>query len=109
MSYLSNIANDLTGSNGLVLPIHVVDCSVSAPPTLIGQTGPRIPVGGRIRAGVKVLTRRAAENLQVYRIYEQGVAKGLGFETIEREIAVALPELKNPLTPKNVYYFGVRG
>ena len=29
-------------------------------PTLLGRSAQRIPVGGRIRAGIKVLTRRAA-------------------------------------------------
>ena len=30
-------------------------------PTLLGRSAPRIPIGGRIRAGIKVLTRKAAE------------------------------------------------
>jgi hypothetical protein len=42
-------------------------------------------------------------------IYAAGVEAGKGFETIERELAQALPQLKNPLTPKNVAYFTVRG
>ena len=28
-------------------------------PTLLGRQAPRIPVGGRIRAGIKVLTKKA--------------------------------------------------
>ncbi len=78
-------------------------------PTLLGRSAPRIPVGGRIRAGIKVLTRRAAESARAREIYDAGVAAGKGFEAIEREITEAQPELKNPLTPKNVPYFTVRG
>ena len=109
MPNLSTTANELIGSNGLAFPIRVVDSALPAPATLLGQTLPRIPVGGRIRAGIKVLTKRAAEHALANQIYEQGVAKGLSFEAIERELSLTLPELKNPLTPKNVPYFTVRG
>ncbi len=78
-------------------------------PTLLGRAAQRIPVGGRIRAGIKVLTKRAAESARAREIYEAGVAAGKGFEAIEREIAMVLPDMKNPLTPKNVPYFTVRG
>lgn len=78
-------------------------------PTLLGRSAMRIPVGGRIRAGIKVLTRRAAESARAREVYEAGVAEGRGFDAIERELAAVLPDLKNPLTPKNVPYFTVRG
>ncbi|MBK7062477.1 MAG: hypothetical protein IPH51_19215 [Rubrivivax sp.] len=35
-------------------------------------------------------------------IYERGVEQGKSFDSIEREIADAAPDLKNPLAPKNV-------
>ena len=60
-------------------------------PTLLGRSAQRIPVGGRIRAGIKVLTRRAAESGQAREIYDAGVAQGKGFDAIERELAAALP------------------
>ena len=78
-------------------------------PTLLGRAAQRIPVGGRIRAGIKVLTKRAAESARAREIYDAGVAAGKGFESIEREIAMVLPDVKNLLTPKNVPYFTVRG
>ena len=56
-----------------------------------------------------MLTRRAAENAKAREIHERRVAEGKGFEAIEREIVEAEPALKNPLTPKNVPYFTVRG
>lgn len=80
-----------------------------AVPTLLGQSAMRIPVGGRIRAGIKVLTRKAAEVPEARAIYDAGVSQGQGFEAIEREIVQRCSTLKNPLTPKNVPYFTVRG
>ena len=77
-------------------------------PTLLGQARGRIHVAGRIRPGIKVLTRQAAEYEQARAIYDRGVAAGEGFDAIERQLLAALPKLKNPLTPKNVPYFTVR-
>lgn len=79
-----------------------------APPTLLGQGPVRIPAGGKIRAGIKVLTRKAAEHPKAKEIYERGVAADRAFEDIEREISDAVPELKTPLVPKNVPWFTVR-
>ena len=77
-------------------------------PTVLGQGPARIPTGGKIRAGIKVLTKKAAENPKAKEIYEQGVAAGQSFEQIEKSIAEALPNLKTPLVPKNVPWFTVR-
>lgn len=87
----------------------MVQRSALTVPTLLGRTAPCIPVAGRIRAGIKELTRRAAENERVRAIYERGVAQGKSFDIIELELADAAPDLKNPLTPKNVPYFTVHG
>ena len=56
-SAMENVA-----TNGQAGPVAVVQGGALAVPTLLGRTAPRIPVAGRIRAGIKVLTRRAAEN-----------------------------------------------
>jgi len=77
-------------------------------PTLLGQGPARIPTGGKIRAGIKVLTRKAAEQPQAQRIYDQGVEAGDSFDQIERAIVGALPQLKSPLIPRNVPWFTVR-
>jgi Recombination directionality factor-like len=95
--------------NGHARPVTLAQGSALTAPTLLGRTPPRIPVAGRIRAGIKVLTRRAAENELVRSIYERGVEQGKSFDAIECEIGDAAPGLKNPLTPKNVPYFTVRG
>jgi hypothetical protein len=76
---------------------------------LLGQHPPRIPTGGKIRAGIKVLTRKAEDNARARDIYECGVADGRSFEQIEKAICEAVPELKTPLVPKNVPWFTVRG
>ena len=79
--------------------------------TLLGNKGvgpTRIATGGKIRAGIKVLTKKAAENLQAREIYDQDVAAGHSFEQIEKLLSAALPSLKTPLVPKNVPWFTVR-
>ena len=78
-------------------------------PTLLGQGTARIPTGGKIRAGIKVLTKKAAEQPKAKAIYDQGVAAGQSFDQIERALAEALPNLKTPLVPRNVPWFTVRG
>lgn len=77
-------------------------------PTLLGQGPARIPTGGKIRAGIKVLTRKAAEQPQAQRLYDEGVEAGDSFDQIERAIVGALPQLKAPLIPRNVPWFTVR-
>lgn len=84
------------------------DGAVAVRPTILGASATHIPVGGRIRAGIMVLTRRAAENQRAQSIYAAGVAAGKAFEDIGREICEAVPGLSNPLAPKNVPFFTVR-
>jgi len=87
-------------------PVISVQCGPA--PTLLGQGPARIPTGGKIRAGIKVLTKKAAEHPQAQALYEQGVAAGQSFDQIERAIGEALPSLRNPLVPRNVPWFTVR-
>ena len=79
-----------------------------APPTVLGERPARIPTGGTIRAGIKVLTKAAASNPQAKAIYEQGLASNCSFEEIGQKIADAFPDIKTPLVPKNVAWFTVR-
>src|SRR5438132_11695339 len=74
-------------------------------PTLLGQGNVRIPAGGKIRAGIKVLTKKAAEHPKAKEIYERGVAANHAFEAIEQAISDAVPERKPPLTQNNVPQF----
>lgn len=78
-------------------------------PTVLGQGPARIPTGGKIRAGIKVLTAKAEAYADARAIYEQGMAAGDSFVQIEQVLATVLPQLKSPLVPKNVPWFTVRG
>ncbi|MBE0547688.1 MAG: hypothetical protein IH627_08545 [Rubrivivax sp.] len=89
-------------------PAIVLHGGPSVAPTLLGQGATRLPTGGKIRAGIKVLTRRAAEVPRAQAIYEQGLAQGQSFDQIERALADACPDLKTPLVPRNVAWFTVR-
>jgi hypothetical protein len=80
----------------------------AALPTLIGQVPTRFAIGGRIRAGIKVLTPAAAREARAQAIYDDGVEAGKSFDDIEAEIVRAAPDLRRPLVPKNVPYFTVR-
>lgn len=86
-----------------------VNGSHSVLPSVLGRGPARIPTGGKIRAGIKVLTRKAAEHPEACAIYERGLAAGDSFVQIEKALAEALPRLKTPLVPKNVPWFTVRG
>ena len=80
----------------------------TVPITLLGQREPRIPTAGKIRAGIKVLTKKAASNPQVKALYDDGVDNNATFEEIERKIIEAFPGIEKPLVPKNVAWFTVR-
>lgn len=86
-----------------------VNGSQATLPTVLGQSPARIPTGGKIRAGIKVLTAKAAAHPDARAIYERGMAEGESFIQIEQALAAALPQLKTPLVPKNVSWFTVRG
>ncbi len=88
--------------------LTVVSGSQAGLPTIIGATPAGFPIGGKIRAGIKVLTQAAARHPEAALIYEAGVKAGKAFEEIETEITSAAPDLKHPLVPKNVPYFTVR-
>ena len=77
--------------------------------TVLGRGGSRIPTAGKIRAGIKVLSRAAADEPRARELYDQGVAAGQSFEQIEEAIAAALPKIRTPLVPRNVAWFTVRG
>jgi hypothetical protein len=76
--------------------------------SVLGPASLRIPTAGKIRPGIKVLTRKAAELPNAVALYEQGLAAGQSFDQIEKALAQALPQLKNPLVPRNVQWFTVR-
>lgn len=87
--------------------LAVVQHRPETAPTVLGRGPARIPVGGVIRAGIKVLTKVAAANPRVIALYNEGVEQGKSFDDIEKTIKAEFPDLR-PLTPRNMPYFTVR-
>jgi hypothetical protein len=77
-------------------------------PTLLGNGPRRIPTAGKIRAGIKVLTRKASQHPEARAIYDKGLAEGWSFDAMASAITEALPQLVEPLVPRNVHWFSVR-
>lgn len=88
--------------------IVTVQGGPDALPTILGQGPIRIPTAGKIRAGIKVLTRKAAQHPEAKAIYDKGLADGVSFDEMERAITAAVPALTAPLMPRNVPWFTVR-
>ena len=76
--------------------------------SILGERQVRIPVGGKIRGGIKALTQAAAKHPKAKAIYDAGVAAGKAFGVIEKELIAACGFERSPLTPKNVPYFTAR-
>ncbi|QKY11994.1 hypothetical protein [Janthinobacterium lividum] len=80
----------------------------AAPVTVLGHRIKRIPTGGKIHAGIQILTPDAAKHRDIVAIYEQGVAQNISFQKISHRILEQFPQIKKPLMPKNVPWFTVR-
>ena len=76
--------------------------------SVLGQAQARIPVGGKIRSGIKVLVSAHAKNSKAVDIYQRGVLAGQPWDKIDKDIREALGLDRSPLTPKNVPYFTAR-
>lgn len=64
----------------------------------------KIKSGGKIRCGIKLLTKKAMESDHAKQLYAQGVERRLKFSEIEKEITRATG-IANPLYPRNSPYF----
>lgn len=76
--------------------------------SLLEERPMRPPIIGKIRPGIKVLTKPARGNQQAVKIHDRLLAQGKSFEAIGCEIEKATG-IKNPLFPKNVAWFTCRG
>jgi hypothetical protein len=76
--------------------------------TVLGERQVRIPVGGKVRSGIMVLTATGKQHPKAQAIYDAGVAAGKRWKEIEKELIDACKFQKSPLTPKNIAYFTVR-
>jgi len=74
--------------------------------TRAANTDQQVRLGGKIRAGIKVLTKAAQNNSKAVAIYNEGVEKRQKFTDIEKRIkdATGLP---NPMFPRNTPFFNV--
>jgi len=75
--------------------------------SVVEERAVRPPTIGRIRPGIKALTKSARENPDVVALYDQLVSAGESFERIGGIIEQRF-RLKNVLAPKNVDYFTCR-
>ncbi|HVI89417.1 recombination directionality factor [Cupriavidus basilensis] len=76
--------------------------------SILDERPARPPIIGKIRPGIKVLTRKARENAKAVAIHDALLAQGKSFEAIGIEIE-RVTSIKNPLVPKNTPYFTCRG
>jgi hypothetical protein len=77
------------------------------PRSLVEERALRPPTMGKIRPGIKVLTRAMQANQQAVELYNTMAAAGDSYETIGKTLESKL-KLKNALVPKNVPYFVCR-
>lgn len=74
--------------------------------TRAANTDQQIRLGGKIRAGIKVLTKAAQNNPKAVAIYSEGVDKRQKFTDIEKRIKDATG-IANPMFPRNTPFFNV--
>lgn len=83
--------------------------AVNNGPSVLGEQQARIPVGGKVRPGIKVLTSKTKNGQQGKKaqdLYDRGVAAGAKWAEIEKRIKDEC-NLDYPMTPRNVQYFSV--
>jgi len=74
--------------------------------TRAASTDNQIKHAGKIRPGIKVLTKNAQQNPKAVHLYQAGVARRLKFSEIEKQIKDATG-LTNSMYPRNTSYFTV--
>jgi hypothetical protein len=85
----------------------VVQMFDHAPRSLVEERAIRPPTIGKIRPGIKVLTRAHQSNDKAVHLYNERVAAGESYEAIGKLLETTL-KLRNALIPKNVPYFVCR-
>jgi hypothetical protein len=85
----------------------VVQMFDHAPRSLVEERAIRPPTIGKIRPGIKVLTRAHQTNERAVKLYNDMVAAGESYDAIGKLLDTSL-KLRNALVPKNVPYFVCR-
>src|SRR5258708_19966055 len=75
--------------------------------SILGDVKLRVPVGGGIRAGMKILKRAVADKPLARKIYDEGLVQGLAFDEIDARLEKEANE-KGALIPCNAPWFTVR-
>lgn len=70
------------------------------------QADHQVTLGGKIRPGIKVLTRKAEANAKAAQLYSDGVARRLKYCEIEKQIQDATG-IEHPMYPRNTAFFNV--
>jgi hypothetical protein len=70
------------------------------------QADQTIKLGGKIRPGIKVLTKVARDNPIASEIYNEGVSRRLKYSDIEKRIRERT-NIENPMFPRNTAFFNV--
>ncbi len=95
-----------------IAPSRPTGLAVGSGASLLGERQVRMPVSGKIRAGLKVLTAKYASDPNASRIYQRGLAAGASWDAIEREIRRQLglgdDPKASPMRPTNAPYFTVK-
>lgn len=76
-------------------------------PSILGEARARLPITGRIRPGIQVLTKGASSNPRIVEAYDRGMREGQSYEEIAKAIE-ALGYTKKPLIPLNTDHFAVK-
>ena len=74
--------------------------------TRAANTDQQVRLGGKIRSGIKVLTKAAQNNPRAVAIYAEGLEKREKFTDIEKRIKDAT-NIANPMYPRNTPFFNV--
>ena len=68
----------------------------------------RLPVSGKIRPGIKVLTAKVAAMPGATKVYDEGMSIGASFDDIEKTLKAKIKNCpESPLIPRNAPYFRV--
>lgn len=101
--------NDETNTAGTAMTVRkTTGLALSEGPSVLGERQVSLPIAGKIRPGIKVLTSTYAKNPKAAALYRAGVDAGRSFDEIDRDIKAAIGVDKSVLTPRNVDYFSVR-
>lgn len=76
--------------------------------SVLGERQASFPIGGKIRAGIMVLTSTAKQKAGAQKLYDDMRGSGASWDAIGLALKDKFKFERSPLTPRNVPYFTVR-